>query len=479
VPKQPTTHAALRALLLLALLGLLPLAARANPQAQGQADLQVFLPVIVQPEVTPIFGGQIRPGNVGATADLAAAGNIYWVRYGDVLWSAVEPTPGTRRWDTMAALEQELANLTAHNLTPVLVVRSAPAWAQKVPGATCSAIKSDAYDAFARFLGDLVQRYSQPPYRVRYWEIWNEPDVDPRLVDPNSGFGCWGDHTDPYYGGGSYGEMLQRIYPVMKQADPRAQVVFGGLLLDCDPADPPPDRPAGVCNSALFLEGALRSGGGAAFDVLSYHGYSYWSASPANVDWDLNQSSWRKRGGATLGKLSFLRDVMQRYQANRPILLTEAAVLCTGSAAECGGPYRAAQANSIVRLYMRAAANHLLGAVWYTFDGPGWYASGLLDSAQQPQPAYQSLAFVSTLLRGARYYSALGSGSLEGYRFVRGGDSYEIYWTNDGSQASVPLPANTQNVYTIQGQAIVSPGDRLIVGFEPVIVELREGTHAP
>lgn len=478
MPTQPTTRTLRRALLLLVLLALLPLSARADRASQQtQAEHQIFLPQIVLPKTQPIFGGQIRPGNVGATAEHAVAANLHWVRYGDLLWSSVEPSAGARNWQSMAALEQELTTLAAHGLTTVLVVRSAPAWAQKVPGASCSAIKPAAYADFARFLGDVVRRYSQPPYSVRYWEIWNEPDVDPQLVAPDSGFGCWGDQHDPYYGGGSYGEMLKQVYPAIKQADPQAQVVFGGLLLDCDPANPPAGRPASACNSALFLEGALRAGAASAFDVLSYHGYAFWSPSPASVDWDLTQDSWRQRGGATLGKLAFLRTVMLRYQTNKPTLLTEAALLCTTS--DCSGAYRAAQANSVVRLYLRASANQLLGAVWYTFDGPGWFGSGLLNSAQQPQPAYQALAFLSTLLRDARYQRTLGGGSLEGYRFVRNDTAYEIYWTNDASQTSLPLSSSVQSVYNIQGQAIVSPGDRLIVGFEPLIVVLREGTHAP
>lgn len=470
----PSQRCLLRAVLLVVLLTSVP--AQAQPTAPGW---QVFLPQVLQPAVPPIFGGQIRPGNVAATANKAVVGGINWVRYGDSLWSEIEPNPGARNWQSQALVEQELRTLAEQNLTTLLVVRSAPAWAQQVPGASCARIKPEAYDAFAAFMHDLVLRYSPPPYNVRYWELWNEPDVDPRLVDPSSGFGCWGNRDEPFYGGAAYGEMLKRVYPAIKQADPNAQVVFGGLLLDCDPATPPPDRPASDCASATFLEGALRVGAGQAFDVLSYHGYAFWAAMPAATDWDLALRSWQARGGALLGKLAFLREVLGRYGLAPPILLTEVGLLCTNDAKTCSEVFLPQQAGYVTRIYTRAWAAGLLGAIWYTFDGPGWMSSGLLDSQQQPRPAYQALSFLAALLRDARYHAALGNENLEGYRFQKGDSTYLIYWTNSAVTTTVTLPRVPDRVYNSVGQTITVTSDRLIVGFEPLIVELWEGTNAP
>lgn len=458
------------------LLVLLSTTAQAQPAGPGW---QIFLPQVRHPVVPPVFGGQIRPGNVGATAGKAAAGGINWVRYGDALWSEVEPTPGARNWESQALVEQELRTLAEHNLTTLLVVRSAPTWAQQVTGSSCARIKPEAYDAFAAFMRDLVLRYSAPPYNVRYWEVWNEPDVDPRLVDPSSGFGCWGNRDEPFYGGAAYGEMLKRVYPAIKQAHPDAQVVFGGLLLDCDPASPPPGRPASDCASAGFLEGALQAGAGQAFDVLAYHGYAFWSATPAATDWDLSLRSWQAKGGAVLGKLRFLREVLGRYSLAPPILLTEVGLLCTNDALTCSQAFPPQQAGYVTRIYSRAWANGLLGAIWYTFDGPGWMNSSILDPQQQPRPAYQALSFLSALLRDARYREALGNGNLEGYRFQKGDTTYLIFWTNSAVTTTVTLPRVPDRVYNSVGQTITVTSDRLIVGFEPLIVELREGTHAP
>ena len=144
-----------------------------------------------------------------------------------------------------------------------------------------------------------------------------------RMVGPTSGFGCWGDEADPYYGGGAYAEMLKRVYPAIKQANPSAQVLIGGLLLDCDADHPVAGRD---CADSRFLEGILRNGGGAAFDIVSYHGYAFWSGK--NEDWDISNPAWQPRGGVVLGKLQLIRETLARYQVDKPVLLSEAGLLC-------------------------------------------------------------------------------------------------------------------------------------------------------
>ena len=58
---------------------------------------------------------------------------------------------------------------------------------------------------------------------MTYWEIWNEPDVESLIVDPNSLYGCWGHNKDPSYEGGYFAEMLKKVYPAMKEANPKQE----------------------------------------------------------------------------------------------------------------------------------------------------------------------------------------------------------------------------------------------------------------
>ena len=51
--------------------------------------------------------------------------------------------------------------------------------------------------------------------RVRYWEIWNEPDQDI--------------YWSPQDGMTAYSELLRKVYPALKKVDPTCRVLLGGL----------------------------------------------------------------------------------------------------------------------------------------------------------------------------------------------------------------------------------------------------------
>ncbi|MCH7588145.1 MAG: hypothetical protein IIC78_08960 [Chloroflexi bacterium] len=209
-------------------------------QLNGAPTSIIYLPVVHHggERLTTLFGVETRMDAAGGLGKINQA-NTYWVHGAWIHWSDVEPTMGARDWAAVANEEQKLINAATYNLEPIVLVRSTPDWAQRFPGIQCGQILPDKLDEFAAFMGDLVTRYSQEPYNVKYFEIWNEPDVAPSLVAPDSTHGCWGDLTDPYYGGGDYGEMLKVVYPAIKAANSAAQVLVGGLLLDCNPDNNP------------------------------------------------------------------------------------------------------------------------------------------------------------------------------------------------------------------------------------------------
>lgn len=447
------------------------------PVLQASDPMTVYLPLVAKrfPPPLPVFGVETNRGYVSATVTKAAEAKIWWVRYNGILWSEVEATQGTYNWSALADEEEELRTLTANGLAPMVIIRGTPGWAQKWEGYPCGPIKEDMLDDFANFVEAVVNRYKGEPYNIRYWEIWNEPDAH-NYIPPNSPYGCWGDTTDSYYGGEYYAEMLKYVYPAIKRADPNAQVVLGGLLMWCDDEDPNPQPEIGDCPSAKFLEGILRNGGGAYFDIMAYHAYPYWAPGAVNVDWDLNQIHWDHRGGVLLGKLDFIRDKFAQYRVNKPIFMNEGGLMCysdDNNNADCSSDnFRSAQANYAVRLFTRTWANGLLGSTWYTLNGPGWRQGGLLDGSQNPRPAYNALGFMAGLLKGAYYEHQLSGGDLEGYLFRNETTrrEYRVYWKNDGNSVSVNLPQGAK-VYDKVGNDITPPGGTVQVGFEPIFIE--------
>ncbi|MBU0673004.1 MAG: hypothetical protein KJ732_08270, partial [Candidatus Margulisbacteria bacterium] len=126
----------------------------------------------------PLMGVEIHNMRSESLRELLSNTKAQIVRRNAVEWDRVEPQEGNRNWSVLSDLEQDLEYISDMGLQTILIVRGTPDWAQKVPGSTCGPIEEEDLDAFANFMAELVERYSVPPYNVKYWELGNEPDVD-------------------------------------------------------------------------------------------------------------------------------------------------------------------------------------------------------------------------------------------------------------------------------------------------------------
>ncbi len=445
----------------------------------------IYLPLMMQHYHPPLptLGTHMDEISDANRLDLAGAAGLRWITFSGFDWDLIQPDPnGPYNWGTVD--EESLANAQANGLTVIASIKFAPTWAQLEEGYYCGPIHPDALPAYAEFLTELVNRYSAPPYGVRYWQLGNEPDIDPELVPlPRSGFGCWGDDDDPYYGGGYYAEMLKVAYPAIKAADPNAQVVLGGLLLYCDPtagvADGGyelPDYLGGStaldCTPSLFMEGILLNGGGGYFDIANFHGYAPYDGSLQQDRFYLN---WDDRGGVVLGKIDYLRELMATYGVDKPLIDTESALLCPGYRPDlCDPPvndFYEAQAEFVVWMYVRNWAEGLPISVWFGWTGD-WQHSSLLYENLEPKPAYHALDFLSEELYQMEYArSVTDYPDLLGYEFTRLDKAVWVLWPPDEQPYQITLPANTLAVYDKYGNDI-TPGDGTLTVEEPIYVEL-------
>ena len=428
-----------------------PVAPVVTPAALSLPSLPP-LPQVVRPEL-PLTGVETYAITSQAGLEQVSRLGAYWVRRNLVTWAEVEPQEGDRRWEKLAGLEAELISAAEKHLQVILIVRGAPAWAQSVPGSQCGPVLPAKLPAFASFLHDLAARYSQPPYHVRYWELGNEPDVDPTLIAGDSNFGCWGQAGDPYYGGQFYASMLKLAYPQIKSADAGAQVLIGGLLLDCDPRDPPAER---SCDPSNYLEGVLKNGGGDYFDGVSFHAYDYYRGVNqfGNPNWKNSQAA----GGPSLVvKARFLRSVLEVYGFPEKYLLnTEAGLLCgrTGEEAQCQEQdFQLSKANYVAIANAAAAAEGLRANLWYSLLG--WRGSGLVTADFQPLPAFEAFRFSSRMLNGAAYVRSIDQlPELRGYEFIREGRRFWLLWSADGADHTIQLPATPLEIYAVSGAAL-------------------------
>ncbi|MBC7287865.1 MAG: beta-galactosidase [Armatimonadetes bacterium] len=94
---------------------------------------------------------------------------------------------------------------------------------------------------WCRYVATVVARYRD---RIRYWEVWNEPNI-----------GFWKPRPNPE----EYARLLVATYTTIKQVAPEAQVVFGGT--------------AGV--PVNWIKQVFDCQAFGSFDVLAVHPYRY------------------------------------------------------------------------------------------------------------------------------------------------------------------------------------------------------------
>lgn len=412
------------------------------------------------PPPKPLPGIEISGPPSPNSVPLIAQSGSHWTKRNGLLWSVVATSEGLYNWGNVASLEAQLREASAAGLETILVVRGTPIWAQEIPGFHCGPIAPDQLSAFGDFLYEAVRRYSAPPFNIRYWEIWNEPDASWQRVAGASQYGCWGDSSAPYFGGAYFGEMLQEVYPRMKEADPDAQVLFGGLLLDCDPLNPP-DDPAQPgtpkdCISSTFLEGVLQNGGGDYFDGVSFHAYDLYYGDFGdyrNPNW---HSSWDSTGPVLIPKARYLRNLLDAYgYEDKYLLNTEGALLCGSSGQEplCQNKdYSDSKAIYLAQSMAAAQAEGLLANIWYSLSG--WRGSHLVsNNSGIPNDSYRAFETSALFLENAAYLGPVsGYIGVTGYRFLQENQERWLIWSLDGAAHTVSLPKAPADILNIFGE---------------------------
>ena len=298
---------------------------------------------------------------------------------------------------------------------------------------------------------------------------------------------------DAYNGGGYYAKMLKAAYPKIKAADGQAQVVFGGLLLDCDPRK----TGTGGCANAqaaiapMFLEGALKDGAGPYFDGLSFHGYDYYDY----VDWNNPaalgkygnggwQSAWNTTGPVTVAKVEFIKSMLTKYSATGKFLMnTEVALICGDGLGNVPPPYpdychttefETTKAYYVAETYAAGIAVGLRAATWYAVFG--WRDLGLLNTDLSPTVGYTAFKFGRSELRDSTYLGEVskgdvgGTSNVRGYKFQRGDRRVWLVWSLDGNAHTMSFSNAPLAAWDALGAA-VTPSTSMSATKNPLYLE--------
>ena len=435
-------------------------AAQARPAADqtapaaAETTTKIYMPATLSGRPTmwsrdSIFGVQMyndsRP-NTQFYNSLVGSGAT-WLRAA-MHWHLVEPadtTPDAYNWGySDAAFGAGRAGASGMKL--IGTIESAPAWAVIAADKPDGPLRPEALADFAEFVGATVERYDGDGVQdapgspvVDYWEFYNEPDRRLNTTD-----GRWGLH------GVEYAQMLATVYPVVKNQNPDAQVLLGGLAYDFF------TEQGGPFNRA-FLDDVLAAGGGAYFDIFNFHGYPSFAYNwlPPNTT---------AAGPGLREKAIYLRDKLTALGIDKPFMVTEAGWHSNNppnvpSSEEIQSRY-------VVELYVQSLAADIDAMIWWMlFDpGGGGWDNGLvtMDNPPRQKLSYTAHQTIVNMLTGLEFSRTLtqdeiGDSAVEAYQLTDPADGGALYvaWMNpvaaDGS-TTLTLAAEEARVVNIYGQ---------------------------
>lgn len=173
-------------------------------------------------------GHHYTPEKVERAVKLMKDAGVGIVRM-DIIWNDVEPA--NDRWE-FEKYDRILDLLSRSGIKVLALLNYNADWTGQN--------WNDAPDKklYAAYVRKVVARYKD---RIAYWEVWNEPNQDIYWVPQ--------DRME------AYTAVLREAYPAIKQEDPAAVVLLGGLSGDC----------------AASLADVYRHGGRRFFDVVNAH----------------------------------------------------------------------------------------------------------------------------------------------------------------------------------------------------------------
>lgn len=202
---------------------------------------------------------------------VADTDGVYWQRMFDIFWNTVEPEEGSFNWtDT----DEKIKSCAKNEVYPLAMVKPFTNWDQDAchgeeyeaeydpeKGGSIKVGKPCDMNAYIEFLQRVVERYDgdgtndMPDLDVpiKYWEVMNEPSMQ------GGSTGGMGEELKFFVGTSEeYLDILKASYEVIKEADPEAKVVQGGM--------------AGMQSDFLeFWTPILEAGGGDYFDIANMH----------------------------------------------------------------------------------------------------------------------------------------------------------------------------------------------------------------
>jgi hypothetical protein len=238
-----------------------------RPRLRLAADVPVQYNDVSPYGINVFLNEEVDPAKREEIVRLAAEAGFHWLRQ-EFPWQDIEihakndfedrrNQPQRSAWDKY---DQIVALSEKYGLGLIVRVSTPPAWSRVRGDEVGTFAPPDDYADFGDFIHALVKRYQG---RIRYYQIWNEPNIYPE----------WGNYPiSPE----KYTELLKIGATRAREADSNVVIIAGALAstIALQPDAPPP---ANALNDLLFLQRMYDAGAAPYFDIMAMQDYGLWS----------------------------------------------------------------------------------------------------------------------------------------------------------------------------------------------------------
>ncbi len=334
----------------------------------------------------------------------------------EILWQNVEKAKGVLKIDD--AILQNVEDTVKAGIEPLLILD----YGNPFYDDGNAPVSKDAVEAFSKYCEFMTRTLRG---KVKYWEVWNEPNISFWKPKPNAN---------------DYANLLKAAYKACKKGNRDCLVI-------------------GACTSGIdldFIEAILKQGCAKFMDAISVHPYCY-PDSPEHA----NISS----------KLVQLRELMDKNgMKNKPIWITE-----IGWPTHQGttGVTPEIQAAMLVRAYIEAIASGVEKIFWYWLgnDGPdpayNEHHFGLRFADGSPKPAFLAYKTMTMLIGKAEFIQALWMGEgIRAYLFRKESSDILTLWSTEGNKTISLIGDNlvkvTDNIGSEKGTFTLKPVNKMV-----------------
>jgi polysaccharide biosynthesis protein PslG len=276
--------------------------ARPPLQLARNAKINYYDGLTGAPGVNTFLHQEVEPSKRERQVQMIADAGFKWIRQ-PFPWYDIEVSAKGNFSDTRNGLDawakyDNIVDLAAqHDLKIIARLEAPPEWAhQGYKDLGTLGPPADRND-FADFVGTTVAHYKG---RIRYYQIWNEPNIYPE----------WGEQrSNPE----DYTKMLCAAYARAKQVDPNVVIIAAALAPTI--SQDGGGFAGGGLNDLIFLQRMYKAGASKCFDVAAAQGYGLFSG-----PWDGRQNPLQ----TNVARHVLMRDIMVRNgDETKPIWLAE------------------------------------------------------------------------------------------------------------------------------------------------------------